>query len=64
MSRPLTLDEWREQVKTNAPYVGIKSHSHNIIGICLTAIAKHFGKDEANKAIDDFNLERLGWQKE
>lgn len=64
MSRPLTLDEWREQIKNNAPHVDTKSHSHNIITICLQAISNHFGTDEANKAIDDFNLGELGWEKE
>jgi len=27
-------------------------------------IAKEYGKDEANKAIRDFNLEELGWREE
>lgn len=62
--RPMTLDEWREEIRKNAPWVNKKSHSHNLITICLQAISKQFGSDEANKAIDDFKLEKLGWTKE
>ena len=62
--RPLTLAEWRDEIRRNAPYVGMKSHSHNLISIALQAISQQFGKDEASKAIDDFRLERKGWSKE
>ncbi|MHC4296436.1 MAG: hypothetical protein ACYS7Y_03975 [Planctomycetota bacterium] len=62
--RPWTLDEYREQIGKNAPWVDRKSHSHNIINLCLLAINENFGKEEANKAIDDYNLEELGWEKE
>ena len=62
--RPLTLAEWRDEILRNAPYVGVKSHSHNLISIALQAIAEQFGDEEANKAIDDFHLERKGFSKE
>jgi hypothetical protein len=61
--RPLTLAEWRNEIRRNAPYVGVRSHSHNVISIALQAISQEFGKDEANKAIDDFWLEQEGWSK-
>jgi len=59
-----TLKELRAQIKKEVPYVDIKPYSHNIIGLVLMQIAKEFGKDEANKAIDDFGLVNLGWRKE
>ncbi len=61
VGRPLTLDEWREEIGRNAPYVDRKSHSHNIISLCLKGIDRNFGTEEANKAVRDFKLERLGW---
>jgi hypothetical protein len=64
MSRPLTLKEWRAEIRKNAPYVDVKPFSHNIINIALQAITEKFGKDEANKAVDDFHLERKGWSKQ
>lgn len=56
-----TLEEWREDIENEVPYVDVKPFSHNIIGICLGAIAKNFGKSEAEKAITDFGLRDLGW---
>ena len=58
-----TLNERRETIEAEVPYVGIKPYSHNIIGIALSAIAKNFGKQEANKAIDEYGLKKLGWTK-
>jgi len=55
------LDEYRAAIKREAPRVGRAPYSHNIIGIALSAIAKEYGKDEANKAIVDFKLEKKGW---
>lgn len=47
-----------EAIARNGPY------SHNIISMALGAVAQKFGKEEANKLIDKFKLERLGWKKE
>mgnify|MGYP001116751977 CR=1 FL=1 len=58
-----SLSEWRAIIRREAPYVDLKPYSHNIISIALQAIAKDHGNEEANKTIDDFNLERLGWSK-
>lgn len=63
-SRPLTLEEWREEIGKNAPWVDRKSHAHNLISLALSAISKHFGIEESNKAVDDFKLEKLGWSKQ
>ena len=59
-----TLDDWRDTIEREAPYVDVKPYSHNIIGIALSAIASKWGKEEANKAIEDFGLEELGWTKQ
>ena len=58
-----TLKRWREKIEEQVPWVDIKPYSHNIIGISLGAIDKNYGRTEANKAIEDFGLEVLGWSK-
>lgn len=57
----MRLRDLRAQIKREAKTVDVKTHSHNIISIALRQIAKEFGDNEANKAIADFKLERLGW---
>jgi hypothetical protein len=59
-----SLEEYREQIENEVPYVDIRPYSHNIIGLVLGQIAHVYGKAEANKAIEDFDLESLGWRKE
>jgi len=58
-----TLEELREKIEDEVPYVDVKPYSHNIIGLLLSQIAKEHGRAEANKAIEDFGLEELGWSK-
>lgn len=60
----MTLKELRANIKREAPHVGKKPYSHNIVGLCLRQIAEKFGKDEANKALGDFNLTRKGFNEE
>ena len=52
----------RERIEGEAPFVGIKPYSHNIIGLTLNEIAGEFGAGEANRAIRDFGLDELGWR--
>ena len=59
-----TLEELRKDIEEQIPGVDIAPYSHNIISLTLSAIAKSFSKEEANRAIDDFALEELGWKKE
>jgi hypothetical protein len=59
-----SLEELRANIQKEVPYVDIKPFSHNIIGLVLSQIADEFGKVEANKAIEDFGLESLGWVKQ
>lgn len=56
-----TLERFRATIEEEVEYLDLKPYSHNIISMTLRAIAKNFGKDEANKAIKDFGLNRRGW---
>ena len=60
---PKTLAQLRQMIKKEVPFVDVKPYSHNIIGVVLMQINNEYGKDEANKAIDDFDLQSLGWRK-
>ena len=56
-----SLAQWRKTIQNEVDYVDTKPFSHNIISVALSAIAKGFGRKKANKAIEDFGLEELGW---
>ena len=56
-----SLKTLRDSIQCQVDSVDVKSHSHNIISLTLQKIAREFGDDEANKAVTDFGLERLGW---
>lgn len=57
------LSKIHARIEMQVPYVGVKPFSHNIISMWLGYIAKEFGEDQANEAIDKFDLESLGWAK-
>ena len=59
-----TLIELREDIRKERRYVDRKPYSHNIISSCLRIIAEKYGKDEANKAIRELGLKKLGWNEE
>jgi hypothetical protein len=58
------LGGWKQSILKEIAYVDIKPYSHNIISLALGAIARGWGKPEANKVIDEFGLKDLGWHKE
>ncbi len=58
------LADLRWRIRQEAPYMGIKPFSHNIIGLALAQIAKKFGRAEANKAVRDYRLEDKGFNQE
>ena len=60
---PQTLQDWIAAIEREVMFVGVKPYSHNIISLALQAISLHYGTEAANKAIEDQDLERLGWHK-
>ncbi len=56
------LKRLRERIEREVPFVGRKPYSHNIIGLTLNQIAGEYGVAEANRAMRDFGLEKLGWR--
>ncbi len=58
------LQELRAQIQHEAPFVGVKPFSHNIIRLTLTQIAKDHGRPAANKAVRDFQLASKGFNEE
>jgi len=63
MPLPETLEGLRERIADEAPYVGSRPYSHNIIALLLRQIANAHGQPVANQAIEDYDLEELGWSK-
>lgn len=59
-----SLQRLRETIAMEYRYVDKRPYSHNIISLALQSIARNYGKAEANEAIEDYNLEKLGWKKE
>jgi hypothetical protein len=55
------LAELRERIRQTAPSVGRLPYSHNIIRLTLVEIDRNYGREEANKAVLDFHLERKGF---
>lgn len=62
MENQSDLKKWSDRIKDAKKVNG--QYSANIITLALQAVAKKYGKAEANKLITKFKLERLGWQKE
>ena len=58
------LEELRACIKREAPFVGKKPHSHNIIRFNLAIIASEFGVEEANRAVRNFRLKSKGFNEE
>ena len=58
-----TLSQWRMIIQNEVEFVDVKPYSHNIISTALRGISDGFGDAKANKAIEDFGLEELGWKK-
>lgn len=59
-----TLRQLRQRIKREAPCVGKRPYSHNIIRLTLAEIDRRFGRPEANKAVVDFKLESKGFNEE
>ena len=55
-----TLEELRQMIKDERPFVNKRPFSHNIISFTLREIDRRFGKAESQKAIRELGLKRLG----
>ena len=59
----LSLEALKAKIAREVDYVDVKPYSHNIINLVLMQMAHEYGKEAANKTIDEFGLEELGWRK-
>lgn len=59
--RPPKLQELRDKISAERRFVDKKPYSHNIISLTLQRIASDFGRAEANAAIRELKLKKLGW---
>jgi hypothetical protein len=64
MVKKKTLQELKKIIEREKDFIGIKPYSHNIISLILLQISQEYGKDKANKCIDEFELFKHGWKKE
>tara|TARA_R100000742_G_C4274202_1_gene94085 strand:- start:1731 stop:1937 length:207 start_codon:yes stop_codon:yes gene_type:complete len=56
-----SLNDLRNEISELVETLDEKPYSANIIGICLRQIDDYYGKDEAEKAMIDFDLGSHGW---
>jgi len=59
-----TLRQLRQRIKREAPYVGKRPYSHNIIRLALAEIDRRFGRPAANMTVVNFKLESKGFNEE
>jgi len=60
---PENLGSLQSQISAALPTLDRPgSYAHNIISSCLRLIAEHHGKEAANEAIRDFQLDKKGWE--
>jgi hypothetical protein len=64
MEKKKTLQELKDIIAREKDFIGIKPYSHNIISLVLLQISQEHSKEEANKCIDEFELQKHGWKKE
>lgn len=55
----MTLADRRASIEDEIQFDG--KYTHNIITLELQLINKEFGREEANRAIRDLGLDKLGW---
>ena len=57
-----TLEELRQVIENEIPFIDIKPYSHNIISITLRIINDEYGEQEAvNIIADNYELQEKGW---
>lgn len=60
----ISLRKLRTRIQREAPFIGLKPYSHNIVSLTLREIAEKHGTKEANKALRDFGLAAKGFNEE
>ena len=58
------LNQLVADIRREAPNVGKKPYSHNIIRTTLSIIANEFGGEEANNVVRKLKLHRKGFNEE
>jgi hypothetical protein len=58
-----SLEELRQKIRRQVPQLGRSPYSYHIVSFAVGLIEREYGYTEANKAIEDFGLEELGWSK-
>jgi ribosomal protein S7 len=64
MQKTDRLNQLIADIRREAPHVGKKPYSHNIIRTALSIIADEFGVEEANKVVRKLRLHRRGFNEE
>jgi len=59
-----SLAKLRGRIQREAPYIGIKPYSHNIVRLVLADIQDKYSRAEANRAVRDFGLQSKGFNQE
>jgi hypothetical protein len=63
-SRLSKLQLLRDKIFAERRFVDKKPYSHNIVSLLLMQINEDFGKKQANAAIRELKLDKLGWREE
>jgi len=58
------IQDARERIEEELPYIDIRPYSRTIIGLRLRAVDKKCGVKTANILVDEFGLEEYGFNKE
>ena len=63
MRKKKSLLELRQSIENNVDTIDSAPYSSNLIGLGLSIIDRDYGREEASKTIDMFDLEDLGYSK-
>ena len=57
------LEAWALKMRAGEVSPLEEFEAEDVVSLCLASIAGEYGMEEANRAIDDFGLEELGFSK-
>ena len=55
------LKQLELKIANEAPYVGAKPYSHNIIGMVLQQVEEEFGIEKVKLFVKIYDLDKKGW---